>query len=234
MYKRKYEKFIFIVAFIMLCATIPIILDLFVFGNNIKSNLNNSEWSSFLGSYIGGIFGGIATLIAVIISLNLSRKVQKESEIMENSLIVYYDFVLGLTDLKKLYINCINSSFKNIPTKLFFSNEWIKNVVRISGDVKDIDKMYKLYGDLEMIGQEIITKSDFEVLEGLEKDFNNNRYKRIITKISQNIFSREFIVSNMEEYSDDEDVELDINKDLNEDYKKIILNLKSVKDKYMN
>ena len=50
-------------------------------------------------------FGGAATLIAVLISLNKGKTIQEESEIRENVLIVYYDLVLGLTDLKKIYIN---------------------------------------------------------------------------------------------------------------------------------
>lgn len=235
MFKKWNRKIILVICgIIILCVMIPLILDKWVFGNNVASNLSNSDWSSFLGSYIGGIVGGIATLSAIIISLNISRKIQMESELRENSLIVYYDLVLGLADLKKLYMNCRNSNYKNIPTRMFFSDEWIKNIARISGNIRDIDKMYKLYGDLEMISEEIKSKSEFQTMVGLSDDFDDDRYKRIIITVSEKIFSREFLDCDMKKYIDKEEIELDIYKDLNKDFMKIIVDLKFTKNRYMH
>lgn len=92
MFCNFYKKYKTVVAIIVgsfvIFSLFPFALDYFIFGNHIQSNLNNSEWSSFLGSYTGGVIGGIATLIAVIISLNISRKIQNESELRENNLII--------------------------------------------------------------------------------------------------------------------------------------------------
>ncbi|MBU3114696.1 hypothetical protein [Clostridium lacusfryxellense] len=41
-----------IIVSIIICITIPLILNRFVFSNGSKPNLTNSEWSTFLGSYI--------------------------------------------------------------------------------------------------------------------------------------------------------------------------------------
>lgn len=218
---------------IIVCIAMPFILDKFVFGNNIESNLNNSEWSSFLGSYIGGIVGGVATLVAVIISLNISKNIQAQSELKENSLIVYYDLILGITDLKRIYINHKNKAYKNVPSRMFFSNEWIKNVARTSGTLEDKDKMYKLYGDLEMVSQEIESKSHLEILDGLDGDYNNDRFDKIIESISNKYFTDEFRKGDMKIYSDNEDIVLDIEKDIKDDTKKVIMDLKSNVVKYI-
>lgn len=221
-------KFIFIIIVITvsiaLCFSIPFILDHLVFANNTKSSLDNSDWSSFLGSYIGGILGGVATLIAVIISLNISKSIQEESELRENSLIVFYDLVLGLTDLKKLYINCKNKKFENVPLRMYFSDEWIKNVAKISGNIKDTDKMYKLYGDLLMLGDEVENKS---YSDEYKSDLDIRRYEKIIERIANKVFSDKFLKSDMKEYEDNDDIELDNSEDLNADLKRIILNLNS-------
>ena len=107
---------------IILSIAIPFILKSFVFN---KPNITSSNWLIFLGSYMGGIISGLATLVAVIISLNISRNIQGESELRENSLIIYYDLILGSNDLKRLYINIKNKEFMNIPSRMFFSKEWI-------------------------------------------------------------------------------------------------------------
>ena len=214
-----------IIVSIILCIAIPFILHNFVFN---KHNITSSNWLTFLGSYIGGIISGLATLVAVIISLNISRKVQAESEIRENSLIIYYDLILGSNDLKRLYINSKNKEFMNIPSRMFFSKEWINNVAKISRNIRDTDKLYKLYTDLEIVGQELKSKS--ELIISKEDDFDNVRYEEIIDKISNRVFSRSFLDSNMNKYEYDiKEDELYVDE-LNDDFKKIITDLKYVID----
>lgn len=50
------------IIFILLVIGIPVMVDKFIIGNNIQSNITNSDWVSFLGSYIGAILGGVFTL----------------------------------------------------------------------------------------------------------------------------------------------------------------------------
>jgi len=214
-----------IIVSIILCIAIPFILHNFVFN---KPNITSSNWLTFLGSYIGGIISGLATLVAVIISLNISRNIQAESELRENSLIIYYDLILGSNDLKRLYINSKNKEFMNIPSRMFFSKEWINNVAKISRNIRDTDKLYKLYTDLEIVGQELKSKSELLILK--DDDFDNVRYEEIIDKISNRVFSRSFLDSNMNKYEYDiKEDELYVDE-LNGDFKKIITDLKYVID----
>ena len=216
---------VIIIVSIIICIAIPFILNSFVFN---KANISSSNWLIFIGSYMGGIISGLATLVAVIISLNISRNVQAESELRENSLIIYYDLILGSNDLKRLYINSKNKEFMNIPSRMFFSKEWISNVAKISRNIRDTDKLYKLYTDLEIVGEELKSKSELLILK--DDNFDNVRYEKIIDKISNRVFSRSFLDSNMNEYEYDiKEDELYVDE-LNADFKKIITDLKFVID----
>lgn len=78
---------IIIVSIILICVSgivIPIFLDVFIFGNNCPSNLNNSDWSGFLGGIWVGIIGGIGTLIAVCVTSIDTRMVQNDSKELSN------------------------------------------------------------------------------------------------------------------------------------------------------
>lgn len=55
--------------------SIPILMDVFILGNNVPSNIGNDVWADFLGSYIGGI----ATLLAVFITISdNNKKIQRQ------------------------------------------------------------------------------------------------------------------------------------------------------------
>lgn len=220
-----------VIASIFLCVIIPIILDHFVFGNNIPSSLGNAEWSSFLGSYLGGIIGGIATLLAVVISLNINTKIQRDAELRENALIVYYDLILGLVSIKKLYINYKNPNFKNVPLRIFFSNEWIKNVSKAFDDIQYIDNMYNFYRDLGTIDGQIQNRNELDIYKGIDIELNDEGYGEFINKAAKKIFSNEFLNSDVEIYSSNEDVELDIDRDLNDNFGEIVKFLEHIKRK---
>jgi len=223
--RRNGHIIVIIIVSIILFISIPFILNSFVFN---KPNITDSNWLIFLGSYTGGIISGVATLVAVIISLNISKNVQAESELRENSLIIYYDLILGSNDLKRLYINSKNKEFINIPSRMFFSKDWIKNVAKISCNIRDTDRLYKLYTDLEIVSEELKSKS--ELLISKDDDFDNVRYEEIIDKISNRVFSRSFLDSNMNKYEYDiKEDELYVDE-LNDDFKKIITDLQYVID----
>ncbi|MBU3192300.1 hypothetical protein K9O30_23000 [Clostridium bowmanii] len=222
---RNGKVIVAIIVSIILCIAIPFILNRFVFTNGSKPNLTNLEWSTFLGSYIGGILGGTATLIAVIISLNISKKIQMESELRVNSLIVYYDLITGSNDLKRLYINSKNKEFKNIPSRMYFSKEWINNIAKISSEIRDTASLYKLYTDLEIISEELKIKNELQTQNS--SDFDYDRYEKIIYKISNRIFNKTFLDSNMNKYNSIDDV-FNVDEELNSDFKKIITDLKSI------
>lgn len=49
------KKIIKIIIGIVIVVSIPILMDVFILGNNVPSNIGNDVWADFLGSYIGGI-----------------------------------------------------------------------------------------------------------------------------------------------------------------------------------
>lgn len=74
------HKKLFLLLVIMLVILIPCFLDVFIFGNSVKSSLSNGEWAGFLGSYLGGILGGICTLFAVFLTINQNQNQIKKNE----------------------------------------------------------------------------------------------------------------------------------------------------------
>lgn len=74
---NKYFKYgIFSVILIII---VPIFVDFLIIGNNLPSNIKNTDWTVFLGSYIGALIGSITTLIGVIITLNFTREETNEN-----------------------------------------------------------------------------------------------------------------------------------------------------------
>lgn len=65
----------FVLLFVLAIAT-PLLLDYFVFGNSIPSNISNDAWASFLGSYIGGL----CTMAAVFITVKYYKDSDKQKE----------------------------------------------------------------------------------------------------------------------------------------------------------
>ena len=67
------------IGFACLLIAIPLLIDVFIFGNAFPSNIDNQAWAGFLGSYLGGI----ATLVAVFITISDNNKkieIQRQSE----------------------------------------------------------------------------------------------------------------------------------------------------------
>lgn len=59
---------------IFLIIVIPIIVDWLIIGNNIPSNITNSDWVNFLGGYIGAILGGIGSLIGIVWTIKFTAE----------------------------------------------------------------------------------------------------------------------------------------------------------------
>ena len=57
----------------------PFFMDRFIIGNQIESNIGNSEWVSFLGGYIGSFLGGVLAIIGVVFTIQY-YKGQEERE----------------------------------------------------------------------------------------------------------------------------------------------------------
>ncbi len=104
--------------------------------------------------FITGIFSW-AILQSSIKSNKLAEELKnkednKENEsVRESALIVYYDLSLGIKDLNTLYLSRIINKKNPMPRKIFFSNEWIKNVAVLKNNLSsnEINDIYSLYGN---------------------------------------------------------------------------------------
>lgn len=47
---------------LIMSVMIPIFMDKFIIGNNIKSNITNEQWVGFLGNYLGALIGSVITI----------------------------------------------------------------------------------------------------------------------------------------------------------------------------
>ncbi len=74
----KYLKNIIrMILFAVSAIIVPLLIDFFVFGNSVHSNINNEAWASFLGSYIGGL----CTMAAVFITISYNEKQRKLQQV---------------------------------------------------------------------------------------------------------------------------------------------------------
>jgi len=101
------------------------------------------------GAIIGGLGSALVSRFTTTKSIraqdtffreNINYDVTKQEEnekliVKENALIVYYDLLLGLNDIKKLFLSkCIYDVEYIEPKRMYFSNDWVKNVAIISRD----------------------------------------------------------------------------------------------------
>lgn len=59
---------------IILIIGVPVALDWLIIGNDIPSNISNSDWIGFLSGYIGAIIGGVVSLIGVSMSIKFTKQ----------------------------------------------------------------------------------------------------------------------------------------------------------------
>lgn len=76
MFKNK-KFYIFLVISFLSVFIIPLGIDWLIIGNNLPSNISNSDWVGFLGGYIGGIIGAIVSLIGIVITIRYTSKENK-------------------------------------------------------------------------------------------------------------------------------------------------------------
>jgi hypothetical protein len=127
-----------------------------------------------------------------------------------------------------------NPAFKDIPSRMFFSSDWIKNVALIANKLENAEYIYKLYGDLEMLRDDLKLLNEFESI-GDASMFNSTRYKGFIETLSMKVFDAKFLNQDMIEYvSRNKEIELNIEQDLNFNCKKVISNIQKLKNQYLN
>ena len=73
---KKYPVLL-IVSTIVLVVLIPIGIDHLIIGNDIYSNISNSDWVSFLGSYIGSLIGAGVSIVGIFMTIKFSENQSK-------------------------------------------------------------------------------------------------------------------------------------------------------------
>ena len=89
---RKMRLWICIIVILLIIFCIPVVVDWLIVGNDIPSNITNSEWVSFLGSYIGAIIGAVVSLISIIITIrytNEQNRIDRELQVRPYCTIKY-------------------------------------------------------------------------------------------------------------------------------------------------
>lgn len=84
--------------FLIIVIIFPVIMDKWIIGNSIESNISNSDWVSFLGSYIGAILGGIFTFIGVKVTLYNSDEKKKQKDMLVLQLKLTYKDIKGFVE----------------------------------------------------------------------------------------------------------------------------------------
>lgn len=109
-----------IALFLIVAILVPLLIDYFIFGNSIPSNVSNEAWAGFLGSYIGGL----CTMMAVFITVKYYKDSDKKKEkaaiqpflhvtVIVNDLVARRGFALpGKTEKKPDELKKVNISIK--------------------------------------------------------------------------------------------------------------------------
>ncbi len=71
---KKHTVIIVLVVCAIICLLLPLAIDWLIIGNNLPSNISNSDWVGFLGGYVGAIVGCIISLVGIIWTIKFTRE----------------------------------------------------------------------------------------------------------------------------------------------------------------
>lgn len=88
----KKKTILALVLFAIITISLPLAMDWLIVGNDIPSNVSNSDWVNFFGGYIGAILGSIVSLIGIIATIrytNRQNKIDRELQIRPYCVVRY-------------------------------------------------------------------------------------------------------------------------------------------------
>lgn len=91
----KKTNWVLIIFSMVLIIFLPIAMDWFIIGNEVHSNISNSDWVSFLGSYIGSILGAIFGFAGIIFTIRYTREENRSDR--ELQIKPYFDIKYDIT-----------------------------------------------------------------------------------------------------------------------------------------
>ena len=82
-------KYKYWLGFSIIIIILPFFMDKFIIGNNIPSNISNSDWVSFLASYMGAI----ASVIGIIMTIEHTKKEAREDRRLSLAPLLSYEAI---------------------------------------------------------------------------------------------------------------------------------------------
>lgn len=123
---------------------------------------------------------------------SLEEKRDMES-IRQSALIVYYELLTGFTNLRDLYISIILENKAPNPNRLFFSEDWVKNIslLRDRLDANEINEIHRLYNKFLTIKGLLETDSESEKVK-LRKYIGETMSQTFTSFLSKEFTKNEF------------------------------------------
>lgn len=213
-------------SWILLVFLIPLILSLlvlyFIFGNlfdafqkmfQLRGNPSRTADSIASLSDVGTILLALYSIVTTAIfsylvwkvsirSFQVSNELKSLEEnrdkevVREQALIVYYDLQRGFSYLRDLYISTVNKGISPNPKRLFFSNEWIKNVATLRNGLsnEDLNIVYQMYNDFFTLQSLLENPLD-------NSTDQNDELSRVIKGMSERYFADFFPIQVLEQYT---------------------------------
>ena len=170
---KKSTIWIAAVVFILLVIGVPFILDWCIIGNEVPSNISNSDWVAFYGGYIGAILGAMFSLIGIAWTIKFTREQNRSDR--ELQIRPYFD--IRYLDVEQF---CHTDSWLGYV----MINTWDTDVDDKNGECPNPVGAGLLY--LKNVGNGPATNINFEVfVENIKAEYSA-RYTNQNTKVTTN------------------------------------------------
>ncbi|MHA7097720.1 toxin-antitoxin system YwqK family antitoxin [Priestia megaterium] len=135
---------------------------------------------------------------------NLEEKRDSENE-REQALIVYYDLQHGFSYLRDLYISLLIKNQSPNPARIFFSDDWIKNVATLRNKLTrpELNQVYQLYNDfftIQSLLENTYSKDNDQIAE--LRDFTKQLGRKVFPEFLPLQRIEEFKSSSIEDLID--------------------------------
>ena len=141
---------------------VPLLIDWLIIGNEFPSNIENSDWVSFLGGYVGAILGGCISLTGIYWTIRFTREENRA------------DREVHIRPAFDIYAHHLSEVKEN----------WLGYVLALisDGDIKDPERMGCVFLRIKNVGVGPALNIDFRPsIVGVECkyliDFHNNNEK---------------------------------------------------------
>lgn len=151
--KKNKKLIIGIFCSVLIVFILPLGIDWLIIGNEIPSNISNSDWVDFFGGYIGAIIGAIVSLVCIVITIrytNEQNREDRELQVRPYCTIKYVPTPKTITTKKELGCFMLGCEPQENNGPRYQSVIYIKNIglgpaIEFNFDIDDIDDGRKHY-----------------------------------------------------------------------------------------